>query len=59
MTKANRDGIQHPETIEEEIRERLKGVLVPGANRSLNGLNLIREVTVSDGDAGITLASAV
>ena len=58
MTNVNRNGTPHPETIEEAIRESLKGVLVPGANRSLNGLNLIREITVSDGNAAVTLASA-
>ena len=58
MTEANQENKQKPLAIEEEIRERLKGVLVPGANRSLNGLNLIRDISVSDGNAGITLASA-
>jgi len=58
MTRANRAGNQQPKTIEEEIRKSLNGVLVPGANRSINGLNLIRDISLSDGNAGITLASA-
>jgi len=43
---------------EEQIRESLNGVLVPGIKRSLEGLNLVREVTVSDQGVKITLASA-
>ena len=43
---------------EEQIRESLKEVLVPGVMRSLVGLNLVREVTVSDQRVNITLASA-
>jgi hydrogenase maturation protease len=58
MTRANRSGNQQPKTIEEEIRASLNGVLVPGANRSINGLNLVRDISLSDGNAGITLASA-
>ena len=58
MTEANHEGGRKPATIEEQIKERLKGVLVPGANRSLEGLKLFREVTVSSGQASITLASA-
>jgi len=42
---------------EEQIRESLEQVLVPGAKRSINQLNLLREVTVSDKLAKITLAS--
>jgi len=44
--------------IEEQIRESLDGVLVPGVMRSVESLNLVREVTVSDQRAKITLASA-
>jgi len=44
-------------TIEEQIRESLKGVLVPGAKRSLEGLKLVREITVSNHKAEIILAS--
>jgi len=43
---------------EEQVRESLNGVLVPGAMRSLEGLNMVREVTVSDQKVKITLASA-
>ena len=43
---------------EEQVRESLKEVLVPGVMRSLVGLNLVREVMVSDRRVNITLASA-
>jgi Mrp family chromosome partitioning ATPase len=43
---------------EEQIREYLKQVLVPGAMRSLEALNLVREVATSDQRVEITLASA-
>ena len=43
---------------EEQVRESLNEVLVPGIMRSVVGLNLVREVTVSDRKAKITLASA-
>jgi len=43
---------------ENQIRESLNGVLVPGIKRSLEGLNLVREVTMSDQVVKITLASA-
>ena len=43
---------------EEQIRESLGEVLVPGIRRSLEGLNLIREVTVSDHGVKVTMASA-
>jgi len=42
---------------EEQIRESLKGVLVPGVKRDLAMLNMVREVTVSDQRVNITLAS--
>jgi len=42
---------------EEQIRESLKEVLVPGAMRSLVALNLVREIAVSDQKVDITLAS--
>ena len=44
-------------TSEEQIRESLKGVLVPGIKRDLAMLNMVREVTVSDQRVNITLAS--
>ena len=43
---------------EVQVRENLNEVLVPGVMRSLEGLNLVREVTVSDQRVRITLASA-
>lgn len=43
---------------EEQIRESLNEVLVPGVMRSVESLNLVREVTVSDQRVRITLASA-
>jgi len=43
---------------EEQVREGLEGVLVPGIKRSLVGLNLVREVIVSDQRVKISLASA-
>jgi Mrp family chromosome partitioning ATPase len=42
----------------EQIRESLEEVLVPGAMRSLVKLNLVREISVSDRKADITLAWA-
>jgi len=43
---------------EEQVRESLGQVLVPGAMRSIAGLNLVREVAVSSQGVKITLASA-
>jgi Mrp family chromosome partitioning ATPase len=43
---------------EEQIRQGLDQVLVPGVKRSVEGLNLVRDITVSDGKARISLASA-
>jgi len=43
---------------EEQVRESLDEVLVPSAMRSLNGLNLVRKVVISDQMVSITLASA-
>ncbi len=45
-------------TLEEQVRQALSEVLVPGVMRSLVGLNLVREVSVSDQKVNITLASA-
>ena len=42
---------------EEQVRERLEEVIVPGVMRSLNGLNLVRKVTVSRREVNIRLAS--
>ena len=58
MTDAKDARGRKPATIEERIRENLNGVLVPGANRGLNDLKLIREIKVSSSEASITLASA-
>ena len=43
---------------EEQVRESLDGVLVPGVMRSLLKLNLVRQVAISDDKVDITLASA-
>ena len=43
---------------EEQIRVSLEGVLVPAIKRSIVGMNLVREVNVSNGKVDITLASA-
>jgi len=43
---------------EEQIRESLNEVLVPGVMRSIEGLNLVREIAVSNQRVKITLASA-
>jgi len=45
--------------VEEQVKERLKEVLVPGAMRNFYMLNLIRGIAVSDGSIKVTtLASA-
>jgi Mrp family chromosome partitioning ATPase len=44
-------------TTEEQIKERLEDILVPGTMRSLVKLNLVRDIAFSDGKASITLAS--
>ncbi len=44
-------------TTEEQITEKLDEVLVPGAMRSLVKLNLVRNISISDGKASISLAS--
>ena len=43
---------------EEQIKERLGEVLVPGAMRSLTELNLVRSISIEDGSIKVTLASA-
>jgi Mrp family chromosome partitioning ATPase len=43
---------------EEQIRGSLEGVLLPPINRSIVGMNLVREVSVSNGKVDVTLASA-
>jgi Mrp family chromosome partitioning ATPase len=42
---------------EEQIMQSLEAVLVPAAKRSIVGLNLVREVAISDRKVDITLAS--
>ncbi len=44
-------------TTEEQITEKLDEVLVPGVMRSLVKLNLVRNISVADGKASISLAS--
>jgi Mrp family chromosome partitioning ATPase len=43
---------------EEEVKEALDGVLVPGLGRSLLQMNLVRNVTIADKKLNVTLASA-
>jgi Mrp family chromosome partitioning ATPase len=42
---------------EEQVSEALETVLVPTVKRSIVGMNLVREVTISGGEVNITLAS--
>ncbi len=44
-------------TSEEQVKQALSEVLIPGVMRSLVGLNLVRQVTVSEQKVNITLAS--
>jgi hydrogenase maturation protease len=41
----------------EQVNKSLEAVLVPAVKRSIVGLNLVREITISDGKVGIALAS--
>jgi len=43
---------------EEQIKQSLEAVLVPEVKRSIVGLNLVREIAVSDGKVKVNLASA-
>ncbi len=43
----------------EQVNESLEAVLVPAAKRSIVGLNMVRDITVADGEVNITLASTV
>jgi len=45
-------------TKKEQVEQAISEVLVPGVMRSLVGLNLVREITVSEQRVNITLASA-
>jgi Mrp family chromosome partitioning ATPase len=42
---------------EEQVKQSLESVLVPAAKRSIAGLNMVREINISDGKVEITLAS--
>jgi Mrp family chromosome partitioning ATPase len=42
---------------EEQVKQGLEGVLVPTAKRSVIGLNMVRDINISDGKVDITLAS--
>ncbi len=42
---------------EEQVRESLEKVMVPVVMRDINGLNLVRQITTSDKEVKITLAS--
>jgi len=42
---------------EEQIKQNLEAVLVPAAKRSIVGLNMVREISISDGKVDVTLAS--
>ena len=42
---------------EDQIKQSLEAVLVPAAKRSIVGLNMVREISISDGKVDITLAS--
>jgi Mrp family chromosome partitioning ATPase len=44
--------------VQEEVKNVLETVLVPGVKRSLPVMNLVKDVTVVDGKANITLANA-
>ncbi|MDY6835648.1 MAG: Mrp/NBP35 family ATP-binding protein [Chloroflexota bacterium] len=43
---------------EDAIREKLEDVLVPGVMRSVEKLNLVRQISIADGKVGIDIASA-
>jgi len=45
-------------SIEEQIKEKLDEVLVPGSMRSLTKLNLVRNIAFSDGKVDVAVASA-
>lgn len=42
---------------QEQVRKSLEAVIVPAANRSIAGLNLVREINISGKTVNITLAS--
>ena len=42
---------------EEQVKQSLESVLVPAAKRSIVGLNMLREINISDGKVDINIAS--
>lgn len=42
----------------EQVNESLETILVPAAGRSITGLNMVREITISDSKVNIILAAA-
>jgi Mrp family chromosome partitioning ATPase len=42
---------------EEQVKQSLEAVLVPAAKRSVIGLNMVREINISDGQVAINIAS--
>jgi len=42
---------------EEQVKQSLEAVLVPAAKRSIVGLNMVREINISDGKVDINIAS--
>jgi len=42
---------------EEQVKQSLETVLVPAAKRSIVGLNMVREINISDGKVDINIAS--
>ncbi len=42
---------------EEQVKQSFEAVLVPAAKRSIVGLNMVREINISDGKVDINLAS--
>lgn len=44
-------------SVEDKIREKLKGIIVPGTDRSPMDFNLARDIGIDSGDVTLTLAS--
>lgn len=45
-------------SVEDKIREKLKGIIVPGTDRSLMDFNLVRDIGIDNGNAMLSLASS-
>ncbi len=45
-------------TTETEVRDSLQEVVVPAAKRDIVGLNLVRDIAISDGDIAVSLAKS-